>query len=150
MKNKDPFYASFMPNVLWTLLGSRVRKPGRELIPKKVRIGSKTNETMHYSVREKMEEIAKQKAKDCHGCEKQALPSPSTALEDYEYRWKDKAWVWKNHPNIIVPEFPPPRVDDKNSMQAWLSGDWLQIQGITAVGSKIFSAEDVVARTPSR
>ena len=34
MANQDPFYGGILPSAMWTILGSRVRKPGREPIPK--------------------------------------------------------------------------------------------------------------------
>jgi hypothetical protein len=52
--NKDPFYSSFLPTILWSIMGSRLRTPGRDPIPtgpNGVQPGSKTNETVHFSVR---------------------------------------------------------------------------------------------------
>jgi len=113
--NKDPFYSSFVPTILWSLLGSRLRTPGRDPIPtgpNGVEPGSKTNETMHFSVREKMLETK--------------LSPPSKALKGYQYDKKQKAWTWTKDPaQHPIPEFAYP---DENSLQAWLSDDWLKAE----------------------
>lgn len=49
----------------------------------------------------------------------------------------------KSRPDLTIPELPPPSVDDKTSIQAWLSGDWLRRQGVGAVKSTIFTADDI-------
>jgi len=123
--NKDPFYSSFLPTILWSLLGSRLRTPGRDAIPtgpNGVKPGSKTNEVVHFSVREKMEEIAKPGAKA-------PLPVPSKAMEGYEWDPKSRAWVWTKDKTQTLSEFALPEVDDPNSLQAWLSSDWLKARG---------------------
>jgi hypothetical protein len=117
--NKDPFYSSFLPSILWSLLGSRLRTPGRDPIPtgqNGVKPGSKTNEAVHFSVREKMEEIAKPGTK-------LPLPAPSKAFEGYEWDPKLKTWVWTKDRTRSLSEFPLPQ--EPNSLQAWLSSDWL-------------------------
>jgi hypothetical protein len=73
------------------------------------------------------------------------LPIPSLALKDFKYVWKQRAWVYTKRPDVILPEFTPPRpsAEDPESMQAWLTGDWLKRQGVYAIGSVVFSADDV-------
>ena len=49
-KNKDPFYSGFLPTILWSFLGSRIRTPGRYRRPEGVNgvsRGSRTNEDVH-------------------------------------------------------------------------------------------------------
>lgn len=120
-RNKDPFYSSFLPSILWTALGSRLRTPGRELIPaggNGIKPGSKTNETVHFSVRQKMEEIAPPGSQA-------PFPSPSKAFEGYQYDYKLKAWVWTKDKNVdALAEFNLP--SDPNSLEAWISSDWLK------------------------
>lgn len=123
IKNKDPFYSSFMPTILWSLLGSRLRTPGREPVPEGANIqpGSKTNEIVHFSVRQKMEENAKPGAKP-------PLPPPSKSLEGYIYDSKLKAWVWVKDKtsSAVLNEYTLPSTPD--SLEAWLSSDWLKAQ----------------------
>jgi len=89
----DPFYSIFLPSVLWKFLGSRLRTPGREPAPQQVEAGSLTYEYMHYSVREKMEEIAKYAAAECDSCRDGDIKPPSKALEGYVFDYEKKAWV---------------------------------------------------------
>jgi hypothetical protein len=123
-RNKDPFYSPFFPAILWNVLGSRLRAPGRESIPAElngVKPGSKTNEVVHFSVRQKMEDIALPGAKS-------PLPSPSRAIDGYQYDAKLKAWVWvkdKDSKNAeVLNEFNLP--SDPNSLEAWICSDWLK------------------------
>lgn len=93
--NKDPFYAGFIPSAMWTVVGSRLRMPGREPIPVAIRPGSKTCEYIHYSVRQKMEEgfNSLHTNSDCNVCIAKDFPSPSKAMEGFDYDWEQKAWV---------------------------------------------------------
>jgi len=51
-------------------------------------------------------------------------------LEGYSYSPLDKAWIKRNANGKIVkslPEFPPPASSDTESLQTYLSGDWLKL-----------------------
>lgn len=75
---------------------------------------------VHFCVREKMVETAKLGSIP-------PLHPPSKALAGYEYDSKLKTWVWKKAiKQNPLPEFSLP---DPNSLQAWLSSDWLKSQG---------------------
>jgi hypothetical protein len=78
---------------------------------------------MHFSVREKMEQMAKPGAK-------MPLPLPSPALAGFEWDSEKKGWVWnKGQQNSkVLMEFPLPSSKDGDSVQSWLCGDWLKSQ----------------------
>lgn len=117
--NKDPFGDGAL-SVVWRLLGSKTRTPGQYPIPTVNTIGSVTNEVMHFTVREKMEQVAKPGASP-------PLPLPSPALAGFEYDERAKRWVWNKGKagSFEMPEFKLPPSD---SMQNWLCGDWLKSQ----------------------
>jgi len=78
---------------------------------------SVTNECMHWSVREKMDQMSKTDP-----------ASISPALTGFEYDENNKLWVWKgagDQKQRPLPEFPLPGGD---TLQDWLCGDWLKSQ----------------------
>ncbi|KAG9242161.1 hypothetical protein BJ878DRAFT_516946 [Calycina marina] len=132
---KDPFYAGFLPSRFWSFLGSRVRQPANESFQDGIRPATKSSRTfefIHYSVREKADEIGKQRYEneDCEECATFMFKggAPSRALIGYKF--DNGAWV-KDLPDcerMEIPEFPPPDVEDEASMQAYLSSNWLRQQ----------------------
>ncbi|KAK0120248.1 hypothetical protein ONS95_011654 [Cadophora gregata] len=129
-KNKDPFYSGFLPTLLWSFLGSKIRTPGRYKRPegaKGVSVGSRTNENMHYSVRAKMEESAKVG-------DKRPLSPPSRALEGYVYDGERRSWVCgkKGRPELTEVELPRTGLSAEGvkseSLEAWIFSEWLQKQ----------------------
>jgi T6SS, Phospholipase effector Tle1-like, catalytic domain len=112
--NKDPFDDGLL-SVVWHLLGSKTRTPGQYTNPPTNTPHSVTNEYMHWSVREKMEQT------------KLPLVKMSAALSGFELDEPSGKWVWgKGKPNQVeLPEFPLPTAD---SVENWLSGDWLKSQ----------------------
>lgn len=121
--NKDPFGDGAL-SVVWGLLGSKTRTPGQYTVPTVNTKDSKTNEVMHFTVREKMEQVAKLGAKP-------PLPLPSPALAGFEYDKGAKRWVWNKgkagSKEVEVPEFKLP---PSGSMQNFLCGDWLKSQDV--------------------
>jgi hypothetical protein len=121
--NKDPFGDGAL-SVVWGLLGSKTRTPGQYTVPTVNMKDSKTNEVMHFTVREKMEQVAKLGAKP-------PLPLPSPALAGFEYDKGAKRWVWNKgkagSKEVEVPEFKLP---PSGSMQNFLCGDWLKSQDV--------------------
>ncbi|KAE9382129.1 hypothetical protein N431DRAFT_320847 [Stipitochalara longipes BDJ] len=119
--NKDPFDDGAL-SVVWHLLGSKTRTPGQYKNPKVNTSNSVTNEVMHFSVREKMEQIAKPGANP-------PLPLPSPALAGFEYDEESRRWVWNKGTkgSFEMPEFGLPPT---GSMQSWLCGDWLKSQDV--------------------
>ncbi len=117
--NKDPFDDGAL-SVVWHLLGSKTRTPGKYKNPKVNTPNSVTNERMHFSVREKMEQLAKPGANP-------PLPLPSSALAGFEFEEEKRCWVWNKgmRDSFEMPEFGLPPAD---SMQSWLCGDWLKGQ----------------------
>jgi len=117
--NKDPFDDGAL-SVVWHLLGSKTRTPGQYHNPKVNTPNSVTNEVMHFSVREKMEQIAKPGANP-------ALQLPSKALEGFEFEEESRTWVFRKgaRDSFQMREFALPGSD---SMQMWLCADWLKSQ----------------------
>jgi hypothetical protein len=120
--NPDPFDDGILA-VVWHLLGSKTRTPGRYTNPPVNTPNSVTNETIHFSVREKMEQVAKPGAK-------MPLPLPSPALAGFEYDSETGRWVWGKGQkgSFELSEFPLPSAKDGDSVQSWLCGDWLKSQ----------------------
>ncbi len=116
--NKDPFGDGALA-VVWNLLGSKTRTPGQYPVPAvNVKKNSVTNETMHFSVREKMHQVAKAGANP-------PLPLPSPALAGFELDEERRKWVFKKGQkgSFEMEEFQLPGADD---WQTWLCGDWLK------------------------
>ncbi|KAH8597706.1 hypothetical protein B0O99DRAFT_684422 [Bisporella sp. PMI_857] len=152
--NRDPFTASLISNAFWSLLGSRVRRPGREPVPRgasPATVRSKTYEYIHYSLREKMTELAKLRRSNLPNCELCTKENkiPSISMRNYEFDAERKEWVLRGKDGKIKPEctlreYPRPLKDDPESLQAWLSSEWLredeakdyQRMMITAVAGK--------------
>ncbi|KAL2069394.1 hypothetical protein VTL71DRAFT_14073 [Oculimacula yallundae] len=130
VKNSDPFYSGFLPTILWSFLGSKVRTPGRYQRPdgpNGVSKGSKTNENLHFSVRAKMEESAGQGAK-------RPLSPPSSALKGYVYDEEMRAWVCgkTGRPELREVELPSlgltTQGSKSESLEAWMFSEWLAKQ----------------------
>jgi hypothetical protein len=119
--NKDPFGDGVL-SVVWGLLGSKTRTPGHYTVPKENMQDSKTNEVMHFTVREKMEQVAKPGANP-------PLPLPSPALAGFEYDKGAKLWVW-NKGKAGSKEVPEFKLPPSGSMQNFLCGDWLKSQDV--------------------
>jgi hypothetical protein len=118
--NIDPFDEGAL-SVVWYLLGSKTRTPGRYKNPPVNTPNSVTNETIHFSVREKMVQTAKP-----------GSPSPvSPALVDFEYDEDKKGWLYNKgkQGQFELPEYPVPSAKDADCVQSWLCGDWLKGQG---------------------
>lgn len=133
-KNKDPFYSGFLPTILWSFLGSKVRTPGRYRRPEGkngVGRGSRTNEDVHFSVRAKMEESVKM-GKNVG--EKTGLKAPSRALEGYVFDGERRAWVCgrRGRPELREVELPVLGVSaegvESENLEAWIFSEWLQKQ----------------------
>ncbi|KAH6714185.1 hypothetical protein BKA61DRAFT_735704 [Leptodontidium sp. MPI-SDFR-AT-0119] len=131
-KNTDPFYSGFLPTILWSFLGSKIRSPGRYRRPEGpngVSEGSRTNEVMHYSVRAKMEESAKMGARG-------PLSPPSRALEGYVYDAERRSWVSKKsgRPELMEMELPSSGMAAEGlkseSLEAWIFSEWLAKQEV--------------------
>jgi hypothetical protein len=120
--NIDPFDDGIL-TVVWHLLGSKTRTPGRYTNPTVNTLDSVSNETVHFSVREKMEQTAKPNAT-------LPLPPPSPALAGFEYDSDKRRWIYRKGKEVQheLPEFPLPIAEDKNSVQSWLCRDWLKSQ----------------------
>jgi hypothetical protein len=120
--NVDPFGEGALA-IVWGLLGSKTRTPGRYNNPPVNTPNSVTNETIHFSVREKMEQIAKPDTP-------LPLPLPSTALTGFEYDEDQKGWIYDKgkQGQFQLSEFPLPSAKDEDSVQSWLCGDWLKGQ----------------------
>lgn len=113
--NKDPFDDGVL-TVVWHMLGSKTRTPARYDNPTVNTPDSVTNESMHWSVREKMDQMSK------------ADPAGiSPALTGFEYEEDSRLWVWNKGTKgqKQMPEFPLP---DGETYQDWLCGDWLKSQ----------------------
>ncbi|KAH7410632.1 hypothetical protein BKA64DRAFT_661408 [Cadophora sp. MPI-SDFR-AT-0126] len=131
-KNEDPFYSGFLPTILWSFLGSKIRTPGRYRRPegpRGVSAGSRTNENVHYSVRAKMEEMAKVGAK-------RPLSPPSRALEGYVYDGERRSWVCRKSGRPELMEVGLPSLEGlteggkSESLEAWIFSEWLQKQEV--------------------
>ena len=114
--NKDPFDQGFLA-VVWHLLGSKTRTPGQYKCPKVNTPDSRTNEFVHWSVREKMEQSVK--------AGKEVVPSK--ALQGFTFEEESRAWVFKKgaKESFVLPEVELP---EQGSMQMWLCADWLKGQ----------------------
>jgi hypothetical protein len=106
--NKDPFYDGIL-SIVWNLLGNGIRKPGRYRIPSGLADGFVSNETIHFSVHQKMKQTKNS--------------SLSRALKGFVYDDK-KGWVGpgqRGDEQIALTEFRLPTEQD--SLQKWLCGD---------------------------
>lgn len=121
VNNADPFYASFVPSILWTILGSKTRTPGQYAVPTGVATGSKTNELMHFSIRAKMEETAQTTGV------RNVMKPPSKALKGYCYDASESAWV-STRTGREMSEVVLPSVKDEESLMAWMFSEWLPKQ----------------------
>jgi hypothetical protein len=82
---------------------------------------SVTNETIHFSVREKVEQLANSNAKVAKD-----VTLVSKTLDGFQYQSEKKRWVFGNG-DFELEEFPLPAPGGE-SVQSWLCGDWLKSQ----------------------